>query len=309
MHREMPLTYQLCFGDDELHRTIVSKMFVEEPVLIWDTRDFYGEFDAQEDMNQERDALEAACVYADGKGSCSGRDEDSDSKVSSEESTDKPMSIASNRKRVFSNEDDDDGTDTEWTMRMKSTPTLRRRKLATSDDACNNSRAKKGARKRTHAAGQQVMRTDTSVHVTFQQSTANSLSSGAKCCEVRTEEPLGFHEASGKRKKMKKRVYTVSKGISHLSSGRYKPHVKKMLDEAMIDKIVNPHDWLRVYARPGEKFTAKQTALMERTGLSALQIRHYMHNNSRKAKRIFANMVAEGWQPERTQPWKALKTR
>jgi hypothetical protein len=94
----------------------------------------------------------------------------------------------------------------------------------------------------------------------------------------------------GRAATRKKRCFTVSKGNGNLSRTKYKPHVKKMLDEAMMDKLVHKEDWLRKNAPRGQKYTPKQADLMRRTALTALQIRHYMHNNARKAKRLFAIM-------------------
>jgi hypothetical protein len=76
------------------------------------------------------------------------------------------------------------------------------------------------------------------------------------------------------------------------SSKRYSARIKAMLDEALLDKVRNPADWLIANAPEGHQFTLKQMDLMERTGLTALQIRHYMHNNARRGRRIVGMMMA-----------------
>jgi hypothetical protein len=323
MNREMPLTYKVCFGDEDLHKGIMSKMFVEEPVFIWNTRDFYGEpEDTLEELNAEVDAWDHApaelndeagewdpsCMYSGGMDPFSCTEESGSDGTEDQYTSESFVQVESKSKVKASKkpESEDETGDEEWLRtrvqnRRRGNGRLQSTRFASQGSHAHSHAQNEGARQ----TAAQIMWTGTSAQVISEKATSRVYAK-KRDSEDHSEqkESLGRHEASARRKKNKKRIYTVSKGISHLSSGRYKPHIKKMLDEAMIDKIVNPHDWLRVYAPPGEKFTAKQTALMERTGLSALQIRHYMHNNSRKAKRILAKMVDDGWKPERTQPRK-----
>jgi hypothetical protein len=246
MEREKLLTYQLIFGDDNLHKSIMSKMFVEEPVLIWDMTNLYGD-----------PFLDAACEFADEQGSLISDDDSESHEVSS--SLDHVMDESSLEDSVNSHKGciKSDNELPDWKAHMQSVPQVRRQ---------------------------------------------NMKRKGSKVPDDKEDS----HTESARRKKIKRRVYTVSKGIGHLSSGRYKPHIKIMLDEAMLDKLSNPHDWLIQYAPPGQKYTSKQVDLMDRTGLSAVQIRHYMHNNARKAKRMFQILQDNGYQP--VQPKSGRKT-
>ena len=65
-----------------------------------------------------------------------------------------------------------------------------------------------------------------------------------------------------------------------------------MLDEALIDKLLNPEDWRCANAPKPLKNTPKQAELMNKTGLCPKQIRYYMHNNARKGKRIVEILLA-----------------
>lgn len=77
-----------------------------------------------------------------------------------------------------------------------------------------------------------------------------------------------------------------------LATGRRKrvifpPHIKRILDAAMCDRVVHPMDWkCRNHPRQTENVPPKVQALVSQTGLTVRQIRHYMHNNCRKARKL-----------------------
>lgn len=64
------------------------------------------------------------------------------------------------------------------------------------------------------------------------------------------------------------------------------------LTEALLDRTLNPNDWLCAYAPDNMRYTKKFTDLMENTGLSPAQLRRYMHNNARKGKKMVADAKA-----------------
>ena len=73
-----------------------------------------------------------------------------------------------------------------------------------------------------------------------------------------------------------------------------------MLDEALMDKFLNPEDWRCANAQKPLKYMPKQIDLMNKTGLCPRQIRYYMHNNARKGKRM-AEILMEGLQSKARQ--------
>ena len=76
---------------------------------------------------------------------------------------------------------------------------------------------------------------------------------------------------------------------------RFPPDVKALLDEALLDRFLNPEDWLCANAPQGMRYMPKCVDLMQRTGLTAQQIRGYMHNNARKGKTMVLRLrMAQG---------------
>jgi hypothetical protein len=91
-------------------------------------------------------------------------------------------------------------------------------------------------------------------------------------------------------------VYSSTK----YSSKRYSPRIKAILEDALLDRTLNPQDWLKTNAPKHLMYAQKQVDLMEKTGLSVVQIRHYMHNNARKGKRIAENITKLANSPSNT---------
>jgi hypothetical protein len=62
--------------------------------------------------------------------------------------------------------------------------------------------------------------------------------------------------------------------------------VQGVLNEALMEKTLNPEGWLCAHAGSNSKYPLKYEQLMARTGLTGPQIRVFMHNNARKGRRM-----------------------
>ncbi len=67
---------------------------------------------------------------------------------------------------------------------------------------------------------------------------------------------------------------------------RFPPHIKQCLDDALLHRTLFPEEWMCARNRKLSKFMPKVLELSSKTGLSAQQIRNYMHNNARKGQRL-----------------------
>lgn len=122
-----------------------------------------------------------------------------------------------------------------------------------------------------------------------------------------TYRPANIRGGQGKLHELRARV---SKGYQDNEHGGGGPSLKKkikaqrfrrcrfprekqlLLDEALLDRMLNPKEWLCAFAPEDMKYTHKFTALMKGTGLSAAQVRRYMHNNARKGKKLAGDVMA-----------------
>ena len=85
-------------------------------------------------------------------------------------------------------------------------------------------------------------------------------------------------------KKKKKPSLLVRKGRKPFYT--FAAEIKQLLDAALVDKIHNNSDWLRVNRLPGQEHTPKMMELMRATGLTSQQIREYFHNCIRRGVRM-----------------------
>jgi hypothetical protein len=87
-----------------------------------------------------------------------------------------------------------------------------------------------------------------------------------------------------RKKHKKKATTTTTKRV--VRKNRYTLEVKRMLEEALLDRALNPKEWLCANAAPNMKYAQKFFDLMHNTGLSPAEVRQYLHNNARKAKKM-----------------------
>lgn len=76
-----------------------------------------------------------------------------------------------------------------------------------------------------------------------------------------------------------------------MSSRNYSAHIRAMLEEALMDKFLNPDDWKRKRAAKYNRNVPKKLDIMLRTGLSGRQVQQYMHNHAPKGKRLVQAMM------------------
>lgn len=267
--REVPLTYKMCFSNNDARNRIISaKMFVEEPVFIHDMNHFCGD-DGDNDSsssggNSTGDSSTTTTTTTTTDTCISRSDAGSSALLSAHRHNRVEKLSAKTQKQQHGNACDENSCNDGGCDDL-----LQDRSTSTSDD---DEDSDQDMRKKTFGSNKMETEQDRSMD----WNAHNSKKRG--CVNVRG----------------KKRCFTVSKGHGQLTRNKFKPHVRTMLDEAMLDKLIHPQDWLRANALPNHKYTPKQIVLMQRTGLSELQMRHYMHNNARKAKRLFAIMQERG---------------
>lgn len=76
---------------------------------------------------------------------------------------------------------------------------------------------------------------------------------------------------------------------------RFPAHIKKRLDDALLDRTLFPDRWMCAENSRLTRFMPKVVELSATTGLTPVQIRNYMHNNARKGRRM-ARLHLEGQQ-------------
>lgn len=112
-----------------------------------------------------------------------------------------------------------------------------------------------------------------------------------------TAASFSTHASSLRAKKRKKHDNVKKACLSKaLEPNKYKrtvyaESVKRLLEEAMIDKAMHPEEWICVRSPHMTKYMPKVVSLCTATGLSPRQIRDYMHNCARRQRNIVASMA------------------